>query len=71
MIQEAIIIEGYDQGMKFSKPIMLSYNPSKENVEEAIIRNFNSQAKSFEELAVQRGWRGCYWTFPAYNEIMQ
>ncbi|MCD5324921.1 MULTISPECIES: hypothetical protein [Pontibacillus] len=70
MIKETVIIEGSVRGMKFSKPILLQFNPSEENIEEAIIKFFNSHAQSFEELAVQRGWRDSYWTFPQYYELV-
>ncbi|WP_197063104.1 hypothetical protein [Pontibacillus marinus] len=70
LIKETIIIEGSVRGMKFSKPVLLQYNPKDESIEEAIINFFNSHAKSFEELAVQRGWRDSYWTFPQYYELV-
>lgn len=70
MVKESIVIEGSVHGMKFSKPVILQYNPKAENIEAAIIKFFNSDASSFEELAVQRGWRDCYWTFPQYYELV-
>ncbi|SDJ89498.1 hypothetical protein [Sediminibacillus albus] len=70
MYRETIIIEGSVDGMRFSKPILLSYNPNQETVEEAIINFYNSQAATFDELAVQRGWGDCYWTFPSYSKVV-
>ncbi|WP_077623174.1 hypothetical protein [Sediminibacillus massiliensis] len=70
MYRETIIIEGQVEGMRFSKPIPLSYNPARETLEEAIIKFYNSQAQTFEELAVQKGWKDCYWTFPSYSKVV-
>ncbi|MFC0523453.1 hypothetical protein ACFFGV_07630 [Pontibacillus salicampi] len=70
MLKETVIIEGSVQGMRFSKPVLLQYNPNEEQIEEAIIKFFDSHANSFEELAVQRGWRDSYWTFPQYYELV-
>ncbi|WP_101843387.1 hypothetical protein [Halobacillus sp. Marseille-P3879] len=66
MIQEKIIVEGYVNGMKFSKALDLTYNPDQHDVEEALIDYYGSTAMSFEELAVQQGWQDSYWTYPTY-----
>ncbi|UOQ43539.1 hypothetical protein MUN89_16710 [Halobacillus salinarum] len=63
MRQEKIIIEGNVEGMKFSKSIDLAYDPHDSSVEEAILSFYESHACSFEELASERGWMDCYWTF--------
>ncbi|WP_181349268.1 hypothetical protein [Thalassobacillus sp. CUG 92003] len=64
MTQERIIIEGVVEGMKFSKTMTVALDPETESIEDAIIRFFNSQVHSFEELAVSRGWKESYWTYP-------
>ncbi len=70
IIQETVIIEGAVDGMKFSKPVLLSYNPESETPEQALISFYGSQARSFEELSIQRGWTDAYWTYPAYYEMV-
>lgn len=70
MCQETIIIEGLVKGMRFSKSILLTYHPGEESVEEAIIHCYGSQARTFEELAIERGWEKCYWTYPFYSRVI-
>ncbi|MFD1017713.1 hypothetical protein [Thalassobacillus hwangdonensis] len=70
MIQETVVVEGSVEGMKFSKPVLLSYNPDSQTTEQALIHYFNSQAKTFDELAVQRGWTDSYWTYPPYYDLV-
>ncbi|SEB08938.1 hypothetical protein SAMN05421743_11613 [Thalassobacillus cyri] len=70
IIQETVIIEGYVDEMKFSKPVLLSYNPDSATPEQALISFYGSQARNFEELAIQRGWQDAYWTYPAYYEMV-
>lgn len=70
MFQETVIIEGWVNGMRFSKPILLTYNPNEKTLEQAIISYYNSQAQTFEELAIQRSWEKCYWTFPSYSQVI-
>lgn len=70
MAQETVVIEGTVRGMRFSKTILLTYNPAEKTLEEAIIEYYHSQARTFDELAIQRGWEECYWTFPSYFRVM-
>lgn len=70
MSQDTIVIEGWVNGMRFSKSILLTYNPTESTIESAIIKFYNSQAQTFEELAIQRGWEDCYWTFPSYSKVI-
>ncbi|MBM7551130.1 hypothetical protein [Thalassobacillus pellis] len=66
VFQETVVVEGSIKGMKFSKPVLISYDPDSQTPEEALINFFGSQAQSFEELAIQRGWEESYWTYPPY-----
>lgn len=70
MCQETVVIEGWMNSMRFSKSILLTYNPNENTLEQAIIDFYNSQAQTFDELAIQRGWEDCYWTFPSYSKVI-
>lgn len=51
-------------GMRLYIPLEIRYDPQKMTTEQGIIQAFKSNARSFDELAIEMGWRNGYWTYP-------
>lgn len=59
-----IIIYGMlSSGARFEMITEVIYDPVNEQVEQAIIRRFRSNAQSFNELCIEQGWRLAQWTY--------
>lgn len=63
MVKEHISIYASMDGMSIHIPLVIHYNPIKENTEKAIIRTLGDHSRKFEELALKRQWNDAYWTY--------
>jgi hypothetical protein len=63
-IRHKIVIYGtLNSGARFEMILDVIYDPVNEEVEQAIIRCFRSNAQSFNELRIEQGWRIAQWTY--------
>lgn len=64
-IRHKVVIYGLlMSGARFETIMEVIYDPDKEeDLEQAIIRCYRSNAQSFNELCIEQGWRIAQWTY--------
>jgi hypothetical protein len=57
-------------GSRFSLPVTVKYDPTRQKVEEAIIKAMESQARDFNELCIEMRWEYANWTYPSRGRVV-